>query len=48
MGLGTACKAETPRMNIVIESSGGEKLFGLEKTVYSQKNSFNNNKNTKC
>jgi hypothetical protein len=48
MGLGTASKSETPRMNILIESSGGRKFFGLKKTVYLQKNSFNNNENTKC
>jgi hypothetical protein len=45
MGFGTACKEETSRMkNVLIETSGGgEKnyVFGLRKTVYSQKNSCN-------
>jgi hypothetical protein len=40
--LGTACKEETSRIkNVSIESFGGKKyVFGLRKTVYSQKNSY--------
>jgi hypothetical protein len=43
MGIGTACKKETSRMkNVSIERSGGKNyVFGLRKTVYSQKISFN-------
>jgi hypothetical protein len=46
MGLGTACDIEISRMkNVLIKSSGGTKnyVFGLRKTVYSQKNSFTKN-----
>jgi hypothetical protein len=44
MELGTASKEETSRMmNVWIENSGGKNnyVFGLKKTVYSQKNFFN-------
>jgi hypothetical protein len=44
MGLGIASKEETSRMkNISFENSGGKNYdSGFRKTVYSQKNSFNN------
>jgi hypothetical protein len=40
MGLRTACKEETSRMKNVCTDSSGVKnyVFGLRKTVYSQKN----------
>jgi hypothetical protein len=36
--------AESSWIKASMESSGGKNVFGFRKTVYSQKNSFNNNK----
>jgi hypothetical protein len=47
MGLGTACREETSKMNnITIEKSDRKKkVFWMRKTMYSHKNSFNSNNN---
>jgi hypothetical protein len=42
MGLGTACKEETLRVRMFRsrDMEGKNYVFGLRKTVYSQKNSY--------